>query len=124
VATHERRHEGPRRVCLPEHHREQRKTRCREQLRAEERELYERLPGFEPYLAELKNRSGRGRGILLLRRLGRMLADYPREPLLQSLRLAAQYGLYDLERVERMVLRNIRDDFFPPLLGGDDDAHE
>ena len=28
---------------------------------------------------------------------------------------AERYGLYDLERVERMALRNVRDDFFPNL---------
>jgi len=51
-----------------------------------------------------------------------MLREYPREPLLEALRAAAHYGLYDLERVERMVLRNIRDDFFPPFgIDGDDD---
>jgi hypothetical protein len=41
-----------------------------------------------------------------------MLREYPREPFLAAITEAAQYGLYDLDRVERMILRRVRRDFF------------
>ena len=42
----------------------------------------------------------------------RLLRDYPREPLLAAVREAARYGLYDLDRVERMILRRVARDYF------------
>ena len=48
-----------------------------------------------------------------------MVREYPREPFLAATAEAAQYGLYDLDRVERMILRRVRRDFF--LLEGNDD---
>ncbi|MBK7583332.1 MAG: hypothetical protein IPI67_24465 [Myxococcales bacterium] len=41
------------------------------------------------------------------------MRDYPQPPLIDALRDAARYGLYDLERIETMILRNIRHDYFP-----------
>ena len=35
----------------------------------------------------------------------RLVRDYPREPLLAAVREAARYGLYNLDRLERMILR-------------------
>jgi len=50
--------------------------------------------------------------------------DYPRAPLLDALRTALAYGLFDLERVERMILRQLAREYFqinPDLPDGDDD---
>ena len=33
------------------------------------------------------------------------LEDYPRAPLLEAITTAGQYGLFDLERVENLILR-------------------
>jgi hypothetical protein len=41
-----------------------------------------------------------------------MVREYPREPLLAAVGEAARYGLYDLDRVERMVLRKVASDYF------------
>jgi hypothetical protein len=41
-----------------------------------------------------------------------MLREYPREPLLAAVERAQQYGLYDLGRLERLVLEQIRRDYF------------
>jgi hypothetical protein len=49
-----------------------------------------------------------------------MVNEYPREPLIAALQTAFHYGLYDLERVERLVLRNVARNYFN--LSGDDDA--
>ncbi len=41
-----------------------------------------------------------------------MVKDYPRDPLRDAVRTATHYGLYDLERVEHMLLRALAHDFF------------
>ena len=41
-----------------------------------------------------------------------MVRDYPRPAVLQAVRAAQHYGLYDLERLERMVLRQVAHDYF------------
>ena len=48
-----------------------------------------------------------------------MVKDYPREPLVQAVGTAAEYGMFDLDRLEGMILRRIRSDYF--LLGNRDD---
>jgi len=121
IATHTRRTEGRRRVLLPETQREDRKRRRRERMVAEEQQLRTELPNLSDYISELRRRAPRGQSIACLRRLRRMVRDYPRAPLLRALGDAAHYGLYDLDRVERMVLKNIQRDFFPRFdLDGDD----
>jgi hypothetical protein len=47
--------------------------------------------------------------------------DYPRQPVLQAIHTAQHYGLYDLERLERMVLRQIAQNYFvlPEDVGGE-----
>jgi len=47
-----------------------------------------------------------------LRQLLRLVREYPREPLVAAVREAARYGLYDLDRLERMILRRVQRDFF------------
>ena len=49
---------------------------------------------------------------LALRQLLRLVKEYPREPLLGAAAEAAQYGLYDLDRLERMILRRVERDYF------------
>ena len=39
------------------------------------------------------------------------------------MREAAQYGLYDLDRLERMILRRVARDYFL-LLDADSDSHD
>lgn len=78
---------------------------------AEERALLAQAPELADYLAALKKRSV-GRGTLAVRRLARLVDDYPRAPLLDAIATATQYGLYDLDRLERMVLRHVTKDYF------------
>ena len=53
-----------------------------------------------------------------------MVREYPRRPLLAAISEAERYGLFDLERVERMVLARIADNYFrlPDDASGDPDA--
>jgi hypothetical protein len=118
VATHPRVVEPlGQRFTLPEHRRP-RGQRPRREPVFEEAQLVAKAAALAPYVAELKKRSA-GRGTLALRRLLRMVNDYPREPLLAAVQAAFHYGLYDLDRLERLVLRHIARKYFN--LGGDDD---
>ena len=84
----------------------------------EQQAIVAAAPEIESYVEDLK-RSGRKVTGLALRQLLRLLREYPREPFLAAIAEAAQYGLYDLDRVERMILRRVARDFF--LLEGNDD---
>jgi transposase len=77
----------------------------------EEQALRRLLPESEAYLDALKRR-GKLQTTLALRQLLRMAREYPREPLLAAIQTAAHYGLYDLGRLERMVLRGIATTYF------------
>jgi hypothetical protein len=113
VATHPRRLDGPKRARLPKSEQVERVRHRDEQLVAEERQLHVELPDFAVWITELRRRAPRGRAITRLRHLRRLLRDYPEAPLRDALRDAALYGLYDIERIETMVLRNIRHDYYP-----------
>ena len=77
----------------------------------EEQAIIETAPEIVDYVAALKQR-GRKVVALALRQLLRLLREYPREPFLAAVREAGQYGLYDLDRLERMILRRIARDYF------------
>jgi hypothetical protein len=77
----------------------------------EEQAILNAAPEIAPYLEDLKHKGRKVIG-LALRHLLRMLREYPREPFLGAIHEAAQYGLYDLDRVERMILRRVQRDFF------------
>jgi hypothetical protein len=90
----------------------------------EEEALLLAEPQIAGYIKRLK-RKARGRGTLPLRKLLALMREYPRGPFLQAVRTAEHYGLTDLDRLERMVLRNIVDEYFVlPLAqqGSDDDT--
>ena len=123
VATHPRVIEPTgRKYRLPEHRYPRGLAAPRSVSAAEEKLLVERLPEVGEYLQALKKRSP-GRATLALRRLLRLVNDYPRAPLLETLRTALAYGLFDLERVERMILRKLASEYFQihPGHDGDDD---
>jgi len=92
-------------------HRPARGGKIKLPLRPEEEKLRAALPEMEAYITALKRRAT-GQGTLALRRLLQMVADYPHDAVLKALAEAAQYGLYDPDRLERMVLRNVKNDFF------------
>jgi hypothetical protein len=77
----------------------------------EERAIVETAPEIADYVTALKQRGHKVAGVAL-RQLLRLLREYPREPFLAAVREAARYGLYDLDRLERMILRCIARDYF------------
>lgn len=113
VAEHERIFTfEKRRVTAPEHRPPRGQARAIEQQGSpDERELQQAETQIAEYAVALKKR-GTSRWPLALRRLAQMRRDYPRGPLLKAIDEAAHYGLYDVDRLERMVLRNIATDYF------------
>jgi hypothetical protein len=112
VATHRRVLDpSDARITLPEHRPPRNEGADARRARSQdESRLAERLSESVPYVALLRSR-GRGSN-RDLRSLLRMVDEYPPGPLVAALREALRYGLADLERVERMVLRRIAKDFF------------
>lgn len=107
VATHERVLDGFHvRVTAPAHRPPRGEGRPKQGPPVEEEALLKNEPSLAPYVAALKKHAS-GRGTLALRRLLKLLRDYPRTSLLAAVRQAEQYGLYDLDRLERMVLKEI-----------------
>jgi hypothetical protein len=77
----------------------------------EEQAIVTAAPELVDYVAGLKQHS-RKMVTLALRQLLRLVREYPREPLLGAVGEAARYGLYDLDRVERMILRRVAREYF------------
>jgi hypothetical protein len=113
ITTHDREAEPRSRYVFRPEHRPPRGQGWRHDREPfpEEKDLRRLLPDIEAYLDALKRR-GKLQTTLALRQLLRMAREYPREPLLAAIQTAAHYGLYDLGRLERMVLRGIATTYF------------
>jgi hypothetical protein len=110
LVTHERVAEAEHRhIMLAEHSRP--RGIQRSDSHPEESLILKAVPEIANYVADLKKNS-RKIVVLALRQLLRMVREYPREPLLAAVAEAARYGLYDLDRVERMILRQVARDYF------------
>ena len=99
------------RIMLAEHRPPRGAGVKRSDSHPEEQALLEAAPEIAPYIAALKQK-GRKVMTLVLRQLLRLLREYPREPFLAAVAEAARYGLYDLDRLERMILRRVARDYF------------
>ena len=112
----------PQRVTLAAHRPPRGEGVKRSDPHPEEKAIVEAAPETALYVAALKQKS-RKVVALALRQLLRLLREYPRKPFLAAVREAAQYGLYDLDRLERMILRRVARDYFL-LLDKDSDTHD
>jgi transposase len=66
---------------------------------------------LDRYVEELKKRSP-GRAVRQMRKLLSLKRTYPEKPFLQALEQALHYGMYDLSRLEQMILSHVAGDFF------------
>jgi hypothetical protein len=108
------------RVIVPEHRPPRERAYFgRPQAVAERDRLLARSPTLGPFVALLQRRARAG--LRELRILSRMADDYPHAALLAALDEATHFGLTDLDRIERMVLRRIARDFFRTPDPEDDD---
>ena len=107
------------RNTLPGHHtipvRQNRGTRCEEAL------LRGHHPSLDRYAAALKQRSN-GWGRRALRRLIGLKRTYPAGPFIAAIEQALQYGMFDLGRLEALILKQVAGDFFALDAGEDGDA--
>ena len=103
------------RITLAEHRPPRGQRMPRPDPHPEEKTILTAAPELAEYVAGLKQRS-RKVITLALRQLLRFVQEYPREPLLGAVREAARYGLYDLDRLERMILKRVTREYF--LLDG------
>jgi transposase len=115
LVTHQRVAEAEHRHILLAEHRPPRGVK-RPDPHPEEALILKAVPEIADYVAALKQ-NGRKLTVLALRQLLRLVREYPREPLLAAVAEAARYGLYDLDRLERMILRLVARDYF--LLNND-----
>ena len=99
------------RVMLAEHRPPRGQGASRPDPHPEEKAIVTAAPELADYVTGLKQRS-RKAVTLALRQLLRLVREYPREPLLGAVREAARYGLYDLDRLERMILRRVAREYF------------
>lgn len=106
----------PQRITLAEHKPPRGEGVKRGGPPPEEQAILAIAPELAMYVAALKTK-GRKVVALALRQLLRLVKEYPRQPLLAAVSEAAGYGLYDLDRLERMILRRVAGDYF--LLGKD-----
>lgn len=123
VAVHPRADPQSRQVLTIKEHRPKRGEKARQDAATlpEEARLRAMGPEASAYVDAVKRRHP-GRAILPLRRLNRLSLDYPAETFLRTLVTAHQYGLYDLARLERMILRLLAGhcfDHLAPLGDGD-----
>jgi hypothetical protein len=99
------------RITLAEHRPPRGQGIKRTDPHPEEKAISDALPEIAAYMADLKKHS-RKLVVLALRQLLRMVREYPPEALVAAVEEASHYGLYDLDRLERMVLRRVARDYF------------
>ena len=112
----------PQRITLAAHRPPRGEGVQRSDPHPEEQAIVQAVPEIAGYVTALKQK-GRKVVALALRQLLRLLKEYPREPFLAAVREASQYGLYDLDRLERMILRRVARGYFL-LLDTDSDPYD
>ena len=123
LATHKKVMEPCNAYVMQSEHRPPRGHRKEHEPARDVKVLLEVGGAVAQYMAGLKERFP-AKATLAARQLRRMLREYPREPLEEALTSARTYGLYDVDRVERMTLRLIGNEFFNLDLELDPDDKE
>jgi transposase len=99
------------RITTAGHHAPFSRKRAHEGPSVEEKALLGQQKWLDQFVQELKGRSN-GRGVMPLRRLLDLKRTYPPEAFEKAIVQALCYGLYDLSRLEQMILSQIQGDFF------------
>ena len=97
------------RHTVPEHHPTPARV-CRGPA-LEERLVTGDHPSLQRYAAALKQRT-HGRGVRALRRLLELKRTYPSGPFLAAIDQALRFGMFDLQRLETLILKHVAGDFF------------
>ncbi len=99
------------RITTPGHHPPFNRQRAHEGPCQEEKTLVGQSERLDQYVEELKKHSS-GRGVKAMRRLLDLKRTYPSVAFEKALGEALRYGLYDLSRLEQMILSYVQGDFF------------
>jgi len=97
------------RVADPSHH--PKRLPSRQGPCLEEKQLLGQSTTLDLYVAQIKKRS-HGRGVRPLRRLLELKRTYPEDAFHAALEQALHYGLFDLYRLEKLILERVAGDFF------------
>jgi transposase len=84
-------------------------------------QLHTDIPELLAYARALQQR-GHGRGTRALKRLLELQRTYPHEAFAAAVKHAAYFGLYDLGRLEKLILQQVAGEFFTLELSAYDDA--
>ena len=98
-------------VTAAGHHPPLYRTRAYDGPCAEEKVLLGHHEWLDRFVEEVRKRSA-GRGVRSLRRLLDLKRTYPAEPFERAVTEALHYGLYDLGRLEKLILSHVAGDFF------------
>jgi hypothetical protein len=99
------------RITAQEHHPPLHRQKAHEGPCPEEKTLVGQSERLDQYVEELKKRSS-GRGVRALRKLLDLKRTYPPEAFEKALTEALRYRLFDLTRLEQMILSEVQGDFF------------
>lgn len=99
------------RVTTPGHHPPFSRQRAHEGPCVEEKTLVGQHEWLDQFVEGLKRRSS-GRGLMPLRRLLDLKRTYPPKAFEKAILQALRYGLYNLTRLEQMILSQVQGDFF------------
>jgi ATP-dependent DNA ligase len=99
------------RITAKEHHPPLHRQQAHEGPCPEEKTLVGQSERLDQYVEELKKRSS-GRGVKALRKLLDLKRTYPPEAFEKALTEALRYRLFDLTRLEQMILSEVQGDFF------------
>ena len=101
-----------RRLTAEGHHRPLgTRARHREPPPQQQALLLDTLPPLKQYVDALITHTP-GRGAARLKRLLHLKRSYPAEPFLAAVSQALAYGLYDIGRLEALILKQVRGEFF------------
>jgi transposase len=105
IAEHKRSLEGrDRRITCAGHHRPLTRSKAHRGPCEEEKILTGRSNELDQYIKNMKKKV-RGRGVVQMKRLLELKRTYPEDPFMHAVREALHYGMYDLARLENMILR-------------------
>jgi transposase len=99
------------RATAPGHHLPLNKQRVHSGPCEEEKALLGHYEWLDRFVMELKKRS-KGRGVRHLRRLLNLKRTYPPEAFEKAIGEATHYDLYDLSRIEQLILSHVAGNFF------------
>ncbi len=96
---------------MPNHHQPLTRERREEACQAEQELRRDEDATLKEYLNGLKKRV-RGRGAKQCQRLLDLKQTYPEDAFINAIKHAEHYGLYDLNRLEDIILKHIAGIFF------------